>query len=120
MMDTVIQFVEWMARQGFPCLFHLTTGLYCPACGGTRDFRAFLRGDWRMSFQYHPIVLYMAAVILAEAVSFALSKITKNPRWYLGHETLFVYIAAGIIVVNWICKNVLLVFFGIDLLPAWG
>lgn len=120
MMDTIIQFVEWMARQGFPCLFHLTTGLYCPACGGTRAVRALLRGNLKMSFQYHPIVLYMAAVILAEAASFVISKVTKNPRWYLGHETLFVYIAAGIIVVNWIGKNVLLVFFGIDLLPAWG
>lgn len=44
----------------------------------------------------------------------------KNPRWYLGHETLFVYIAAGIVVVNWIYKNVMLVFFGIDLLPLWS
>ena len=91
MMDTIIQFVEWMARQVFPCLFHLTTGLYCPACGGTRAVRALLRGNLKMSFQYHPIVLYMAAVILAEAASFVISKVTKNPRWYLGHELGFVY-----------------------------
>ena len=75
MMDTIIQFVEWMARQGFPCLFHLTTWLYCPACVGTRAVRALLRGNLKMSFQYHPIVLYMAAVILAEAASFVISKL---------------------------------------------
>lgn len=117
-MDTIIQFVEWMARQGFPCLFHLTTGLYCPACGGTRAVRALLRGNLKMSFQYHPIVLYMAAVILAEAASFVISKVTKNPRWYLGHETLFIYIGIGIIFVNWIFKNYMLLH-GVDLLPLW-
>lgn len=109
-----------MAGQGFPCLFHLMTGLYCPGCGGTRAVRALLRGNLAMSLQYHPLVPYMAAVILLELASLGIAKATKNPRWYLGHETLFVYIAAGIIVVNWIGKNVLLVFFGIDLLPAWG
>ena len=66
------------------------------------------------------LVLYTAAVLTVELLSLAISKAAKNPRWYLGHETLFVYVAAGIIVVNWIGKNVLLVFFGIDLLPAWG
>ena len=111
---------DWITRQGFPCLFHLITGLYCPGCGGTRAVRAMLAGDLRLSFQYHPLVLYTAAVLTAELVSFAVSKAVKNPRWYLGHETLFVYIGAGIIAVNWVVKNVMLVFFGIDLLPLWS
>lgn len=79
-----------------------------------------LAGDLRLSFQYHPLVLYTAAVLTAEFVSLAVSKAVKNPRWYLGHETLFVYIGAGIIAVNWVVKNVMLVFFGIDLLPLWS
>ena len=89
-MKTIIRFVELMAGQGFPCLFHLMTGLYCPGCGGTRAVRALLRGDLAMSFQYHPLVLYMAAVILAEAVSFGIARATKNPRWFLGHVLGFV------------------------------
>ena len=88
--------IEWMTRQGFPCLFHLLTGLYCPGCGGTRAVRAMMAGNLGMSFQYHPLVLYTAAVLTLELVSLAISKAAKNPRLYLGHETLFVYIAAGI------------------------
>ena len=115
-METLIQ---WITRQGLPCLFQLITGLYCPGCGGTRAVRALLHGNLRMSFQYHPLILYAVLVLTVELISFALSRALKNPRWYLGHETLFVYIAAGIVVVNWIYKNVMLVFFGIDLLPLW-
>ena len=82
--------------------------------------RALLHGNLRMSFQYHPLILYAVLVLTVELISFVLSRALKNPRWYLGHETLFVYIAAGIVVVNWIYKNVMLVFFGIDLLPLWS
>ena len=119
-MTEIIEWMTRMTRQGFPCLFHLLTGLYCPGCGGTRAVRAMMAGNLVLSFQYHPLVLYTAAVLTLELVSLAISKTAKNPRLYLGHETLFVYIAAGIVVVNWICKNVLLVFFGVDLLPPWG
>ena len=116
-METLIQ---WITRQGLPCLFQLITGLYCPGCGGTRAVRALLHGNLRMSFQYHPLILYAVLVLTVELISFALSRALKNPRLYLGHETLFVYIAAGIVVVNWIYKNVMLEFFGIDLLPLWS
>lgn len=113
------EIIQWITRQGFPCLFQLITGLYCPGCGGTRAVRALLAGNPGLSFQYHPLVLYAAVVITAEFLSFAISKAVKNPRWYLGHETLFIYIAAIIVVVNWVFKNVMLVFCGIDLLPPW-
>ena len=71
-----------------------------------------------MSLQYHPLVLYMAAVLLIQGGGFCLAKITKNPRWHLGHEMFFVYLGIGIVMVNWILKNVLLVM-GVDLLPLW-
>ena len=117
-LEFIADLAKWTARQGVPCLFWLTTGLYCPACGGTRALRALLRGDLRMSFQYHPLVLYMAAVFAVELAGYCLSKVTKNPRWYLGHETLFIYIGIGIIFVNWIFKNYMLLH-GVDLLPLW-
>ena len=116
-METLIQ---WITRQGLPCLFQLITGLYCPGCGGTRAGEGAASWESEDEFSVSSLILYAVLVLTVELISFALSRALKNPRWYLGHETLFVYIAAGIIVVNWICKNVLLVFFGIDLLPAWG
>lgn len=108
-----------MARQGYPCLFHLATGLYCPGCGGTRAVRALLHGELALSFQYHPLVPYAALVILLEFVSWGISRATKNPRWYLGHVAQFVYIGVAIILVNWFYKDYMLVVRGVDLLPLW-
>ena len=101
-----------------PCLFHLLTGLYCPGCGGTRAAVYLLHGQVVKSFVYHPLVLYTVLVVAAEAVTALAAKKLKKPKLYLGQETTFLYIGAGIILVNWIAKNVLLVGFGIDLLAV--
>ena len=73
-MTEIIEWMTRMTRQGFPCLFHLLTGLYCPGCGGTRAVRAMAAGNLRLSFQYHPLVLYTAAVLTVELLSLAISK----------------------------------------------
>ncbi len=101
-----------------PCLFNLITGLYCPGCGGTRAAVYLLRGHPVQSFVYHPLVLYTVLVVAAEAITALAAKKTGKAGYYLGHENLFIYIGAGIILVNWIVKNVLLVGFGIDLLAV--
>lgn len=114
-----MEIISQIIRQGFPCLFQLLTGLYCPGCGGTRALRALLSGHPALSFQYHPLVLYMAAVVTVELLSLAVSRVAKNPRYYLGHENMFVYMGAAIAVVNWLYKNYMLVVRGVDLLPLW-
>lgn len=99
-----------------PCLFRAFTGLYCPGCGGTRALRYLLHGQIGLSLRYHPLVLYGAVVLALELISAAAAKLSKEPNRYLGHETAFVYIAVGIVVVNWIWKNVMLIGFGINLI----
>ncbi len=118
-MEILFKTFHWSMSQGFPCMFHAMTGLYCPGCGGTRAVRALLRGDVLMSFQYHPLVPYMAAVLLLQLGGWLLFRATKNPGWLPGHLMRFVYIGIGIILANWIFKNYMLVVRGVDLLPLW-
>ena len=120
MASVISRIIGVITRQGFPCLFHLLTGLYCPGCGGTRAFRALLAGNLLLSIRYHPLVAYMAVVLTAELVSFGVSRAAKNPRLYLGHEAFFIYTATDLVLANWLFKNYMLAVRGIDLLPAFG
>ena len=57
----VYQHILELIRHGIPCAFHLLTGFYCPGCGGTRAVVYLLQGQIGRSFQYHPLIPYMAA-----------------------------------------------------------
>ncbi len=60
-----------------PCIFHLTTGLYCPGCGSTRSVIALVHGDIILSLRQNPIVitaLIYAALLYIEPVAKVLGK----------------------------------------------
>ena len=110
--------IFWLMKNlRFPCLFFLWTGLYCPGCGGTRAVRALCSGRLLVSALYHPLVPYCALVAGWFAFSWLLYWKTKNPRYrrYLGNS--YVYAGAGLIAVNFLVKNLLLVFFKFDTRP---
>lgn len=116
MINEIFGFIKKLLGIGMPCAFHSLTGLYCPGCGGTRAVRELLYGDLRMSFQYHPLVLYGAAVVLLELVSWGASRMFHRPWLHIRRYNLFILIGAGIVVANWFYKNYMLVFRGVDLL----
>ena len=108
MTDQIIEFISTLFGQGFPCLFHLVTGLYCPGCGGTRAVRYLLHGQLGKSLFYNPVVLYGAIV---------LGKILKKPGLYLARYNLFLLIGLAVVGANWIFKNYMLIAKGIALIP---
>ncbi|MCR5415668.1 MAG: DUF2752 domain-containing protein [Pseudobutyrivibrio sp.] len=95
-----------------PCPFHALTGLYCPGCGGTRAVIALLTGHPIKSFLYHPLVLYVALLL----VYIAIRKLI-NKNYHL--SGLWLKVAIVIIIVNMIVKNVALLM-GYDILIALG
>lgn len=97
----------------FPCIFSVFLGLYCPGCGGTRAVEALLHGHPLTALWYHPLVPYSAALYGGFMLSHILQRITggrvrgwKFHNWYL-------YVALGIIAVNFLFKNILRLGFGI-------
>ena len=103
---------------GLPsCRFHALTGYYCPGCGGRRSVICILRGEFLKSFLFHPITIYAGLVCgwfmisqSIERLSFGKIKIGMHFR------EIYLWIAFVLIMVNWIVKNALLFFGGIDLL----
>lgn len=115
MMELIAEIWKIMTRQGNPCLFQLITGLYCPGCGGTRAVKALLRGEFLTSLHYHPLVLYMAVVILGEILIYVYERKKKIlPTWNNRFQK-WVWLGIAVCGGNWIWKNIQLICYGIAL-----
>lgn len=115
---------RWYGRQGYPCLFRLLTGFYCPGCGGTRALKYLLRGQVLASLYYHPLVFYMAAVAAAEGGLWAADRLIGGRERGVGRKAekrrpyeAEIYVGLGILAVNWVVKNWVLAAAGIYLIP---
>lgn len=97
-------------------MFHLFTGIYCPGCGGTRAFKFLIKGELYKSFCYHPLVIYMAAVILIEIFWWLVSVMLKKKWIFSRHDLFFIYLGIAITALNFIYKNYMLLVKGVDLL----
>ena len=107
-----------------PCVFRMFTGLYCPVCGGTRAVKALLRGQIGMSLYYHPFVLYLTVWIGFEVLVWLIHIIRrwsgKTDWWKERFLLRYRYWAIGglaVILLNWIIKNGILIFWGIEWMP---
>jgi hypothetical protein len=92
----------------FFCFWDRFLHIYCPGCGGTRAIEALVQGDILMSLWYHPLVLYTAVIFSIFMGSQAFARVTKF-RYTKGirFHGWFLYVALGILIVNFISKNLL-------------
>lgn len=90
------------------CYFRMWTGMYCPGCGGTRAFKYLIHGHLIKSFIYHPFVIYFTLVGLFFYISQTIRFITKGAIRGLHLGKPLIWVGIGIIVINWIVKNILL------------
>ena len=100
-----------------PCMVHEVTGVYCPGCGGTRALVALMEARFWTSFVYHPIVMYVFCLGTWFMVSQTVERLSKGKILIaLHYKDRYLWIALGIIIVNFVLKNVLKFGFGLDLL----
>ena len=99
-----------------PCIFWELTGYYCPGCGGTRACAALFRGEIVRSFLCHPVV-YTAVVFAWYMISHTIEYLTRG-RLAVGmrYRDLYLYLAAAIILIQWVVRNLLKLVWGIDIL----
>ena len=89
---------------GPKCFILKNYGFYCPGCGGTRAVKALLHGHILESLRYHPIVVYIAALLIAYLIFHRKPKIVHA------------YIALIIILLQFAYKNLLLLIFHIQVI----
>lgn len=100
-----------------PCMLHLLTGYYCPGCGGTRAVLSLLNAKPLQSFLYHPFVLYAAVIGGWFMISQTVERISGGRiRIGMHFREIYLWIALGLIVLNFLLKNMALIFWDVDLL----
>ena len=105
-----IDLVDYM----LPCLFYVTSGNYCPGCGGTRAVLALLRGDIFASLYYHPVVLYLIVFGGWFMISQTIEKLSRGKLAIGMHfRMVYVWVAIAIVTVNFLWKNAVLIITGI-------
>ncbi|HJJ28615.1 MAG TPA: DUF2752 domain-containing protein [Methanocorpusculum sp.] len=100
-----------------PCVFRETLGIYCPGCGGVRSVVFLLQGDIVHSLQYHPFTFYVCAAVAVFLVHYTLYLLFRGKVRRPVVHTVWFYLAAAILVVQWIVKLVLLLGFGVAVVP---
>ena len=51
------------------CLFHATTGLYCPGCGGLRGVHELLHGHWLAALRMNLLAFGLAPLLILLGLS---------------------------------------------------
>ncbi|MDO5417521.1 MAG: DUF2752 domain-containing protein [Lachnospiraceae bacterium] len=96
-------------HEAFPlCFFYRMTGYYCPGCGGTRAMVALLHLHILQSFRCHPIVVYTAAVLGCFWICKTAELLSGRRFRGMRLKPVYLYIALGLVMLQWIVKNVLL------------
>lgn len=105
-------FLDFLKKAG--CFIRDYFHIYCPGCGGTRAVEALFRLQLMKSLYYNPAVILM----LLTAVFIQSIRIIEAKRDIKIYKARI--IAYGVFLVIWsayfIVRNILLVFYGIDML----
>lgn len=104
---------EYIAKE---CGFKRRFGLYCPGCGGSRALEELLKFDIVNSLRLNPIVLLLFITLIFLTVTYVLEKKkTGNKNYSLIRRNYLVIFLVFWLVFS-IIRNILLIFFDIDMI----
>lgn len=79
---------EWIKKMP-SCLIKERLGLVCPTCGGTRCIKAFLEGNMKLAFFYHPVIFFIIIYWILFDISYMINTMLGKkkikviyPNWY--------------------------------------
>ncbi len=98
------------------CVMLTLTGIYCPGCGGTRALECLFHGEILQSIWYHPLVIYSVIIYLIFMITHTLERLHVGSVKGIHFRPGYLYWALTIVVVNFIVKNILKLFFAIQMI----
>lgn len=109
----------WFANYGYgkyssltECAVKKRCGLPCPGCGGTRAFYYLFQGEFVKSFLYNPVIAYgILAYFHFMLLFFYRKHISKTIVSKEIHIPYYMYVAIGVLLIQWSVKLIIILFF---------
>ena len=114
----VIYSKYFTGKDGYVCSLYTATHLYCPGCGGTRALYALARMDIISAIRYNIAVPFGVFVYLYYNVRGFIAAIKNNNEYFAKQKYILCIVLAAVLVLNFIVKNMLLLIWGIDIMPT--
>ena len=90
-----------------PCVFHALTDLLCPGCGGTRMFKALLRGDIVKAYYYNKFIFLSLPIFFVLFIDLVYSNF-KNKKPLINRIPTWIYfIYIDLLVVFGVIRNII-------------
>ena len=103
---------SWLSGIFGGCIMHRFF-IYCPMCGGTRAVAALVRFDFLAAWNYNAFVVLLAFVVLALDVWAWVRYAQKKEPLIVLPKWIWIVLAVALLIF-FILRNVLMIFFGID------
>lgn len=103
-----VAYFVWATCTGIkiPCLFHLVTGLRCPACGITRMLLALGKFQFAQAYAYNPFLFFHLPIILL-CVGVSEFRYVKSGKRSLGKLSAVLWIEIGLLLLFGIVRNLI-------------
>ncbi len=105
-----------LTQMEYKCVFASKMFMYCPGCGGTRAVSSLLHFDILSAMKYNIIVPIMLVLYIYYNIVAIISIKKKEEDFFTNKRLIPIYVFIGVIVLNFILRNVLLWGFGIDII----
>lgn len=96
------------------CALAENAHIYCPGCGGTRALYSLLKLDFLSSLRYNIAVPFIAGVYVYYNIKAIIALVKKDEGFISRQKFIPIYIFIGILILNFLVRNILLWCFGID------
>ena len=105
MASVISRIIGVITRQGFPCLFHLLTGLYCPGCGIKRCLSALLQGSWQAALRSNAAIVALAPFFVWLGWAAARSYLASGSVRLTKRQNVAVYAAIAVLAAFGVARN---------------
>jgi hypothetical protein len=94
------------ARHAFypRCLFHATTGLHCPGCGGLRGMYELLHGHWLTALRLNLLAFGVVPVLILMGLWEWLRR-GESPRANIWERPWFTWLLVGMVLAFGVLRN---------------